>query len=296
MTAGEKPSVLIQLDPDGHSSVFDSVVAIDSGVDHLLTFDNVEPLDVRGLVHGAMFTRGSKNLHRTAIFIGGSSVQAGEQLLRSVLDSFFGELRVSVMLDSNGANTTAAAAVLSLESQLEIAGRRVAVAGGTGSVGRRVAWLAARRGATVVLVSRSDERAADACDELRKRDESLDLEPAGGEGPYAPRGTNWLDDCDAVIAAGAAGVRLLESEAIEAHPGLRVAIDLNAVPPGGIGGIEPSDEATRRGELIAYGAIGVGKLKMKIHRRCIESLFESTDRVLDVDEIHATGRSIVQLS
>ena len=58
-----------------------------------------------------MFTRGGKMLKNSAVFIGGSDVQAGEQLLAATQKAFFGAVRVSVMLDSNGANTTAAAAV-----------------------------------------------------------------------------------------------------------------------------------------------------------------------------------------
>ena len=53
MTAGTKrqakPFVLVQLDSDPHASVFDSVVAVDSGVDHLLAHASVAPEHVRDL-------------------------------------------------------------------------------------------------------------------------------------------------------------------------------------------------------------------------------------------------------
>lgn len=116
-----RPKILIQLDPDPHSSVFDAVVAIDSGVDRLLPYAHVQPDQVRDLVHGAIFTRGPKDLHRTAIFIGGTDVAAGEQLLQRVKESFFGSLRVSVLLDASGANTTAAAAVLAAARHVPLA-------------------------------------------------------------------------------------------------------------------------------------------------------------------------------
>ncbi len=79
-----KPKILIQLDPDLHASVFDAVVAVDAGVDHLLQYRDVQPGQVQGLIHGAMFTRGVPDLHSTAIFIGGSNVAAGEALLKQV--------------------------------------------------------------------------------------------------------------------------------------------------------------------------------------------------------------------
>ena len=61
-----KPKILLQLDADHHPSVFDSVVAIDAGVDHLLAHGGIEPTAARALVHGAMFTRGPADLHHEA--------------------------------------------------------------------------------------------------------------------------------------------------------------------------------------------------------------------------------------
>ena len=110
------PNILIQLDTDEQVSTFDSVVAIDSNVDHLLRHNCVEPLAVRELVHGAMFTRGGDALKNTAIFVGGSDILDGEEVFDAVRNSFFGPVRVSVMLDSGGCNTTASAAVLAAAS------------------------------------------------------------------------------------------------------------------------------------------------------------------------------------
>src|SRR5262245_11693615 len=105
----EKHKILIQIDSDPQPSVFDRVVAIDAGADEVFSYGGVRPEQVRDLVHGAIFTRGPKDLKRTALFIGGSDVAAGEKLLaeavRHVLPQF--GLRVSMLLDSNGANTTA---------------------------------------------------------------------------------------------------------------------------------------------------------------------------------------------
>ena len=103
--------LLIQIDSSPHPSVFDRVVAFDGGADEVMSYGGVAEADVRDLVHGAIFTRGPKDLHHTAIFIGGTDMAAGERLLAAVKKTFFGPMRVSVMLDSNGSNTTAVAAV-----------------------------------------------------------------------------------------------------------------------------------------------------------------------------------------
>ena len=115
-----KPKILLQFDSDPHASVFDAVVAVDSGVDKLLQYGGVEAVSVRDLVHGAMFTRGPQDLLSTAIFIGGSNVATGEALLKKVTSCFFGPMRVSVLLDASGANTTAAAAVLAASHHVEL--------------------------------------------------------------------------------------------------------------------------------------------------------------------------------
>src|SRR5690349_11842068 len=164
-----KPKILIQLDSDPHPSVFDAVVATDAGVDRLLQYRNVEPADVRDLVHGAMFTRGPQDLMHTAIFIGGSSVKAGEELLEQVKAAFFGPMRVSVLLDANGANTTAAAAVLAAAKHVDLKGSTATVLGGTGPVGERAARLLARQGANVRVGSRSAERATEACQRIKRQ-------------------------------------------------------------------------------------------------------------------------------
>src|SRR5688572_9580180 len=80
----DKKKILLQLDTDPQPSVFDRVVAVDAGVDFLFTHHSVKPDQVQGLVHGAIFTRGPKDLHRTAVFIGGSDVAAGEAVLAEV--------------------------------------------------------------------------------------------------------------------------------------------------------------------------------------------------------------------
>jgi hypothetical protein len=60
---------------------------------------------------------------------------------------------------------------------------------------------------------------------------------------------------------------------------------VNAVPPLGIEGIEVMDNAAERDGVKVFGALGVGGLKMKIHKACIARLFEKNDLVLDAETI-----------
>jgi hypothetical protein len=285
----EKRKILIQLDADSQPSVFDRVVAADAGADEVFSYGGVRPEQVRDLVHGAVFTRGPKDLHRTALFIGGSDVAAGERLLAEAVRHMIPQfgLRVSVLLDANGANTTAAAAVHTAGRHVSLAGAKALVLGATGPVGQRVALLLAREGADVRVSSRQAARAAAAADGVRAKVPGARVEPAGVASTEELRAA--LAGRTLVIAAGAAGVVLLPKSARTASPELKVAIDLNAVPPLGIEGAEVTDNGTRRDGAVCYGAVGVGGLKMKIHKAAVARLFERNDQVLDAEEVYALG-------
>ncbi|HEX4149827.1 MAG TPA: bifunctional NADP-dependent methylenetetrahydromethanopterin dehydrogenase/methylenetetrahydrofolate dehydrogenase, partial [Pirellulales bacterium] len=101
-----------------------------------------------------------------------------------------------------------------------------------------------------------------------------------------------LDGVQVLIAAGAPGIELLPAEVRQRARGLQVAIDLNAVPPAGLEGIEVIDRATDRGGVKCYGAIGVGGTKMRIHKAALQLMFETNDRVLDVEELFELGRGV----
>ncbi|TWU04070.1 NADP-dependent methylenetetrahydromethanopterin/methylenetetrahydrofolate dehydrogenase [Neorhodopirellula pilleata] len=286
--------ILFQFDVDAHPSSFDGVVAIDAGVDHLFQYGNVDPSNVEGLVHGGMFTRGGDDLKNTAIFIGGNDVGKAEALLKAVQKAFFGPVRVSVMLDASGCNTTAAAAVASASKHTSLSDSTAVVLGGTGPVGRRVAQMLAREGSHVILTSRSLERAESACDAIRAKVNEARLEAAAPDDDDAK--LSMLQRAQIIFACGAAGVELMSEEELNQLSDLKVAIDLNAVPPAGIGGIAAFDKAKPLGEdrqTVVYGPIGVGGLKMRTHKAAIAKLFQSNDQVVDADEVYELTRQLI---
>lgn len=280
--------ILLQLDPDDQPSVFDSVVAVDAGVDQLFRHGGVEPSQVRDLVYGCIFTRGGDELKNTAIFVGGTQVGPSEELFSHVKKTFFGPMRVSVMFDANGCNTTAAAAVIAASRHTELKGATALVLGGTGPVGQRVARLLASAGAAVRVGSRQLDKSQAVCDALQK------FHSAGKFAPIVAKSQTELDEALAgvsiVVAAGAPGVQLLSAEQRRRHASLRVAIDLNAVPPLGLESIEVTDKAKEQSGVFCYGALGVGGTKMKIHRAAIKKLFSDNKLVLDAEEIFALGQ------
>jgi hypothetical protein len=282
----EKPTILVQLDTDALPSVFDRVVAVDSGVQQLFSYGGVTPQNVMPLVHGCIFTRGPKDLHRTAIFIGGSDVAAGEAVLAEVKKHLLPQygMSVSLMLDSNGANTTAAAAVRAAGRHLDLSSTDSLVLGGTGPVGQRVARLLARHGGNVRIGSRQRERAEAVCHTLRAQLPNASVSAVSvGSSSDGPRA---LDGVELIVAAGAAGAVLMPKKVRDQAKDLRVAIDLNAVPPAGIEGVEVMDKGKERDRIICYGAVGVGDTKMKAHKAALAKLFESNTAILDIEQVY----------
>jgi threonine dehydrogenase-like Zn-dependent dehydrogenase len=214
----------------------------------------------------------------------------GEQLLAMAVDAMFKPLTVSVMLDSNGSNTTAVAAVVKIEQALgSLKGRKVVVLAGTGPVGQRAAGLLARDGAKVIITSRKPEQGEKARQFISARF-NVPVEATTMSDPA--RVAEVLDGVEVLLNSGPAGVQMVPHAAWSGRKTLKVAVDLNAVPPLGIEGVDVNDSGEVRDDVVCYGAFGVGNFKTKLHKRCIARLFEQNDLVLDAEAIADIARSL----
>jgi len=283
--------ILIQLDTDDHPSTFDSMVAHDAGVDALLRYGGVEPDAVRGLVQSAFFTRppGDSNL---AVWVGGSSVGAGEEVLEQVKESFFGPFRVSVMLDSNGCNTTACTTVARLAREIDLKGRRVVIVG-AGAVGLRAAKLLIDEGCDVTVSGIPKDRFKGK--EYRRARglttaEERGMQIAEPEDDAALK--DLLDGASLVLAAGPAGVELLPESIWREVDSIEVLADFNAADPLGIEGTDAQDDMKDYDGKRVLGALAIGGPKMKVHKTCIQRLFETNEAVLDVDGVYEIAKEL----
>ncbi|HZW07822.1 MAG TPA: NADP-dependent methylenetetrahydromethanopterin/methylenetetrahydrofolate dehydrogenase [Phycisphaerales bacterium] len=284
--------LLLQLDSSRLPSVFDQVVAYDAGADAIMSYGGVTEGDVRDLIHGCMFTRGPKDLHNTAVWIGGNNMTAGEQLLAMAQDAMFDPLRVSVMLDSNGSNTTAVAAVVKIEETLgDLDGKKVLILAGTGPVGQRAAGLLARDGAQVTITSRKPEQGDKARQFISARF-NVQVEATTLNDPSTQLAP-LLEGVEVLLNSGPAGVQMVPKDAWSGMKTLKVAVDLNAVPPLGIEGIEVDDAGKERNGVTVFGAFGVGNFKTKLHKACVARLFTRNDLVLDAEAIADVARGMV---
>jgi ribulose 1,5-bisphosphate synthetase/thiazole synthase len=282
--------LLLQLDSSRVPSVFDQVVAYDAGADVIMSYGNVTEGDVRDLIHGCIFTRGPKDLHNTAVWIGGTNMSAGEQLLAIAQDSLFEPFKVSIMLDSNGSNTTAVAAVVKIEQTLgDLKGRKVLILAGTGPVGQRAAGLLARDGAQVIITSRKPEQGEKARQFISAR---FDVHVEATTMSDPSQCAALLEGVDVLLNSGPAGVQMAPQSAWTGKS-LKIAVDLNAVPPLGIEGVKVNDAGEQREGVTVFGAFGVGNFKTKLHKACVAKLFTRNDLVLDAEAIADVARKLV---
>jgi len=302
--------LLIQLDTDKHPSTFDRIVAYDAGVDEVLSYSNIVVGDVKGLAQSAFFTRGLNDLKNTAIWVGGSDVTQGEQVLAEAQASFFGPFRVSLMLDSNGCNTTAATAIAKLKKDHALTGKKAVVLG-LGAVGLRAAALLLQEGCHVTAASirrvlagataggaaaggepasgNAVRSAPSKSVENARRISGLQVEEAGDRAEMEA----LMEGAEIAVCSGPANAQVLPKAFWAAHPTLKMLVDFNAAEPLGIEGIKASDDMKEREGKLILGPLGIGNTKMKVHKACIAKLFESNDQIFDVQRVYEVAGEMV---
>ena len=232
--------ILIQLDTDPHASPFDAIAAYDAGVDVVLGFAAVTPDNLADIVQGAMFPRGPDGLAQTAFWVGGGKVRDGEVVFAAARKLFFDPFKPSIMLDSDGSNTTAAAGVAMVRNEVSLDGARAAVIG-VGPVGLRTAELLRREGAEVTVLTFPP----DVFEGSFRRASGVDAAKEAGFAVIEPDSSDELDAAlgghVAVFVAGPAGIQVLRRSGWQAVDELKVVVDYSAAEPVGVEGVARDD-------------------------------------------------------
>jgi len=304
MEKAEKRSVLHMLDPMPHVSPFDINMAVDAGFDLIFPYHTVQPEQVNGLVQDAIFSRGPSGVKRTGVFIGGRDIGVALNMLEMAKNAMVPPFEVSVLADPSGAFTTAAALVACVERQLKrchgkaLTGAHAVVFGGTGPVGLATAVIASLAGAEVTIVDPFNiDVALDKASEYNARCGARIV------GTYASSDADkarLLAQADLIFCTAKAGVQVLSAGVLADATQLKVAGDVNAVPPLGIEGIkrthdgEPLIHAVNSPGAVGIGSLAVGDIKYKLQNALLASLLTAqTPLYLDFRHAFDEARKLV---
>ena len=293
----EPKNILHFVTPLKNVSPFDVNMAADAGFDVIAPYTDVDLKEVAGLVQDAIFSRAPEQGRRTAVLIGGREPILAMDMLDAAKNAMVPpHFQISVMADPSGAFTTAAGMVAVVERHLKgkglaLEGRKVAVFGGTGPVGRIAALIAAQAGAKVTLVGYDGlHRVTATCDQFGERF-GVAMQPADGSDDQGKLAV--LKDTEVVLAAGRAGTQILSRAQLASARALLVAMDVNAVPPSGLEGIDAFADASpvEGTAAVGFGALAVGNVKFKTEHELLASMRDAEPRrYIGVAEAFETAR------
>jgi methylene-tetrahydromethanopterin dehydrogenase len=291
-----KRSLLHMFDPTANNSPFDISMALDAGFDVLMPYSNVKLENIHNLTQDVIFSRGPAGVKKTAIFIGGRDIGMAIDMLQACKPAMVPPFEVSVFADPSGAYTTAAALVACVEKvlkdnhNLELKDCKAVVFGGTGPVGIATGVIASLQGASTVLIDHlSLDGALDAAKQYNRRFGShLTGAIAGNDTEKSA----LIADADIVFCCAKAGIRVINAAVLSQAKQLKVAGDVNAVPPAGIEGIQFNDmgtpliHATQSPHARGIGALAIGNVKYQLQSELLQSMLE-TETPLFIDFRHA---------
>jgi len=295
------PYLLHIFNPTKNVSPFDVNMAYEAAFDGVIPYANVTLEEVHALTQDTIFSRGPAGARRTGIFIGGREFGLAMDMLQRARAAMVPPFQVSVFADPSGAITTAAALVACTERLLQRAnagdlrGKRVHVFGGTGPVGTCAGILADACGAEVSIVSHRGRQVAD--EVVREYNNRFDVRMRGAGCSSEEQMAELLRGTEVLICAARAGVRVVGRAQLRQAEALRVAADVNAVPPSGIEGVDAHDagkvlDDTPKKALV-IGALAIGDVKFKLHQRLFEIMKQAKEAVfLDHAQAFAVARDV----
>ncbi|WP_150049487.1 MULTISPECIES: NAD(P)-dependent methylenetetrahydromethanopterin dehydrogenase [Methylomonas] len=299
-----KRSILHMFDPMPNNSPFDINMALDAGFDVLMPYSNVKLENIQTLTQDAIFSRSPSGTKKTGIFIGGRDIGMAIDMLQATKPAMMPPFQVSVFADPSGAFTTAAALVACVEKVLiQYHGKtlkdcKAMVFGGTGPVGIATGVLCSLEGAETTLIDHlSVDTATDAAKQYNRR---FGANMTGAAARNDAEKIQLLEGADIVFCTAKAGIRVLSAAVLGQTQHLKVAGDVNAVPPAGIEGINSNDmavplvHAVQAPNALGVGALAIGNLKYRLQHELLKSMLEVEMPVtIDFREAFRKARTLV---
>lgn len=298
-----KRSIIHMINPMVHNSPFDINMAVDAGYDVIVPYENVKLEEVHGLVQDAIFSRGPTGVKRTSMFLGGRDMGLAMDMLNAAKRAMVPPFEISVFADPSGAFTTAGALVACVERELKknfsqgLEGARTIVFGGTGPVGLATAVIAAQQGADTTIVDHfSIDTALEFAAEAKQR-YNVDLRATAASSDADK--ARLVSNADLVFCTAKAGIQVLNASVLADAKQLKVAGDVNAVPPLGIEDVgimdfgAPIIHAKNSAGAVGIGALAVGNVKYKLQQAMLEETLADKPVYLDFRNAFNGARKLV---
>ena len=295
-----KRSILHMLDPMPNNSPFDINMALDAGFDALIPYNNVKLDSVYRLTQDAIFSRSPSGVKRTGIFIGGRDLGLAMDMLNTAERAMVSPFEISVFADPSGAFTTAAALATCAEKELkekhgkQLKESSVVIFGGTGPVGIATGIIASLAGADVVL---TDHLSIDTALEIAKAyNRRFNCTLRGDLARSKADKIRLVSTADIIFCTAKAGIQVLSAAVLKEATQLKVACDVNAVPPLGIEGIKNYDFGTplllakNAHGAVGVGALAVGNVKFQLQHELLKSML-GPDQPLFIDFRYAFNKA-----
>jgi methylene-tetrahydromethanopterin dehydrogenase len=297
------PSLLFYLDTDPKASPFDICMAYDAGYNAVIPYENVTAEDSKTVALDALLSRGPKGAKNTVFMIGGKNAEKAEEIFEAIKNAMFPPFKGSIIVDPAGAYTTAAAMVAKAENALlanklgDLKDKTCAIMG-TGAVGQIAAVLLAKMGCNVIIASLNPKRVdgkehAEGIAKLLAKDHGVQVQSIFA--PTAASKIEIIKKADVIMCAGVRGVQIINKEMLNEVKHMKVLLDINAVSPLGIEGIELKDDMKEMMPgIFTIGALAVGELKHKLEKEILREARTSGKDVYNYNVALPMARKLLE--
>ncbi|MGD8565130.1 MAG: methylenetetrahydromethanopterin dehydrogenase [Candidatus Bathyarchaeota archaeon] len=297
------PYLLFYLDTDEIASPFDICMAYDAGYNAVIPYDNVTAKGAEQIVQDTIFSRGPKAVKNTCFFIGGRNIEKAEEVLEVVETAMFPPFNTNIVIDPGGAYTTASSMVAKVEDAISSHNlgdlrEKTCTVLGTGSVGRIAAVILAKLGCDTTIASLNPNRknGLEYAEKIAKHlSRKYNVNVSGVFAPTSKKKLEIIKEADVIFCAATRGARILDMKTLNQLEHMKVLVDINAVKPLGIEGINLKDDMREiTTGIFAIGALTVGELKHELEKEVLRQARISKAEVYNYTQFIQTARKLLE--
>jgi methylene-tetrahydromethanopterin dehydrogenase len=168
-------------------------------------------------------------------------------------------------------------------------GKNIAVLAGTGPVGQAAARIYAAEKANLTITTRQISKRQAIAEKINREVGAQRVKVAEVIKPEQT--AKAIKNAEIILAAGAAGTRLLSAEDLNTSSTIKIVADINSIEPLGVEGLTPNDEGKElRPGVYGIGALAIDKLKIKTEAEMIKCATAERSGLFDPESAYAIAK------